>query len=79
MKLYSTSLTQLIDSQQIKEKSGEIFSLREEMEKCWHARATTIPVIIGAMVAITPVHQMWLCQMPATQMPTQVSCRKVCY
>ncbi|XP_067940204.1 uncharacterized protein [Watersipora subatra] len=47
-----------------KEKVEKYFPLGDEMEKCWNVRTTVIPVVIGALGAITPAHKMWLAQIP---------------
>jgi hypothetical protein len=41
--------------------------LREEIEKCWQVRTTVVPVVVGALGAITPTFQMWLSQLPSNQ------------
>ncbi|XP_067930945.1 uncharacterized protein [Watersipora subatra] len=47
-----------------KEKVKKYLPLGEEIENCWNIRTTEIPVVIGALGAITPAHKMWLAQMP---------------
>jgi hypothetical protein len=50
-----------------KEKVEKYQPLREEIERCWQVRATVVPVVVGALGAITPAHQMWLSQLPSKQ------------
>ncbi|XP_067932894.1 uncharacterized protein [Watersipora subatra] len=49
-----------------KEKVEKYLSLGEEIEKCWNVRTTVIPVVIGALGAITPAHKMWLAEIPTS-------------
>ena len=39
-----------------KEKIEKYQLLREELERCWQVRATVIPVVVGALGAVTPMH-----------------------
>ena len=48
-----------------KEKVEKYQPLREEIEKCWKIKTTVIPIVIGALGAITPAHQSWAAQLPA--------------
>ncbi|XP_067945436.1 uncharacterized protein [Watersipora subatra] len=47
-----------------KERVEKYLPLGEEIEKYWDVRTTVIPVVIGALGAITPAHKMWLAQIP---------------
>ena len=48
-----------------KEKVEKYQPLREEIEKCWKVKTTVVPIVIGALGAVTPAHQMWLAQLPS--------------
>ena len=48
-----------------KKKVEKYQPLREEIEKCWKVKTTVIPIVIGALGAITPAHQSWAAQLPA--------------
>ena len=48
-----------------KEKVEKYQPLREEIERCWKVKTTVIPVVIGALGALTPAHQSWAAQLPA--------------
>ena len=47
-----------------KEKVEKYQPLRE-INKCWKVKTTVIPIVIGALGAITPAHQSWAPQLPA--------------
>ncbi|TWW59309.1 hypothetical protein D4764_06G0008390 [Takifugu flavidus] len=40
--------------------------LKEEMERMWWMKATVVPVVIGALGAVTPNLSRWLQQIPGT-------------
>ena len=48
-----------------KEKVENYQPLMGEIEKCWKVKTTVIPIVIGALGAITPAHQSWAAQLPA--------------
>ena len=55
-----------------KEKVEKYQPLREELEKCWKVKATVVPVVIGALGAVTPAHSMWLDQIPGNVETSQL-------
>ncbi|XP_055359974.1 uncharacterized protein LOC129603341 [Betta splendens] len=57
------------------EKLEKYQGLREELEKAWKVKATVVPVVIGALGAVTPKLEEWLQQIPEKH-PTSQS-RKV--
>ncbi|XP_078791071.1 uncharacterized protein LOC111949134 [Oryzias latipes] len=46
------------------EKLEKYQGLREELEKAWKVKVTVVPVVIGALGAITPKLEEWLQQIP---------------
>ena len=46
------------------EKLEKYQALREELEKAWKVKATVVPVVIGALGAVTPKLEEWLQQVP---------------
>ena len=46
------------------EKLEKYQGLREELEKMWGVKAKVVPVVIGALVAVTPKLGEWLQQIP---------------
>ncbi len=46
------------------EKLEKYQGLKEELEKMWKVRATVVPVVIGALGAVTPKLGEWLQQIP---------------
>ena len=48
------------------EKLEKYQGLREELEKTWKVKTTVVPVVIGALGAVTPKLEQWLKQIPGT-------------
>ncbi|KAK7925436.1 hypothetical protein WMY93_007746 [Mugilogobius chulae] len=48
------------------EKLEKYQGLREELEKAWKVKATVVPVVIGALGAVTPKLDEWLQHIPGT-------------
>uniref|UniRef100_A0A087XGF1 Reverse transcriptase zinc-binding domain-containing protein n=2 Tax=Poecilia formosa TaxID=48698 RepID=A0A087XGF1_POEFO len=48
------------------EKLEKYQGLREELEKAWKVKTTVVPVVIGALGAVTPKLEQWLKQIPGT-------------
>uniref|UniRef100_A0A3B3HW39 Reverse transcriptase domain-containing protein n=1 Tax=Oryzias latipes TaxID=8090 RepID=A0A3B3HW39_ORYLA len=46
------------------EKLEKYQGLREELEKAWKVKVTVVPVVIGALGAVTPKLEEWLQQIP---------------
>lgn len=48
------------------EKLEKYQGLKEELEKAWRVKAVVVPVVIGALGAVTPKLEEWLEQIPGT-------------
>ncbi|KAM9816571.1 carbohydrate sulfotransferase 6 isoform X4 [Syngnathus typhle] len=48
------------------EKLEKYQGLKEELEKAWKVKASVVPVVIGALGAVTPKLEEWLQQIPGT-------------
>uniref|UniRef100_A0A3B5PPD0 Reverse transcriptase domain-containing protein n=1 Tax=Xiphophorus maculatus TaxID=8083 RepID=A0A3B5PPD0_XIPMA len=48
------------------EKLEKYQGLREELERAWKVKTTVVPVVIGALGAVTPKLDQWLQQIPGT-------------
>ncbi|XP_076747360.1 uncharacterized protein LOC101485988 [Maylandia zebra] len=48
------------------EKLEKYQGLREELERMWRVKVTVVPVVIGALGAVTPKLGEWLQQIPGT-------------
>ncbi|XP_054913489.1 uncharacterized protein LOC129377515 [Poeciliopsis prolifica] len=48
------------------EKLEKYQGLREELERAWKVKTTVVPVVIGALGAVTPKLEQWLQQIPGT-------------
>ena len=46
------------------EKVDKYQPLREELERTWKTTAVVVPVVVGALGAVTPKHTQWLAQIP---------------
>ena len=46
------------------EKLEKYQGLREELEKAWKVKASVVPVVVGALGAVTPKLEEWLQQIP---------------
>ncbi|CAI5656802.1 unnamed protein product [Oreochromis niloticus] len=53
-------------SSQEHEKLEKYQGLREELERMWRVKVTVVPVVIGALGAVTPKLGEWLQQIPGT-------------
>lgn len=54
------------------EKLEKYQGLKEELEKMWGVKASVVPVVIGALGAVTPKLEGWLQQIPGTPSETSV-------
>ena len=48
------------------EKLEKYQRLKEELERTWKVKAKVVPMVIGALVAVTPKLEEWLKQIPTT-------------
>ena len=48
------------------EKLEKYQRLKEELERRWKVKAKVVPMVTGALVAVTPKLEEWLEQIPAT-------------
>ena len=48
------------------EKLEKYRGLKEELERTWKVKAKVVPVVIGALGAVTPKLEEWLEQIPGT-------------
>ena len=46
------------------EKVEKYQALREELERTWRTTAVVVPVVVGALGAVTPNCTQWLAQIP---------------
>ena len=48
------------------EKLEKYQGIKEELERTWKVKAKVVPVVIGALGAVTPKLEEWLQQIPGT-------------
>ena len=46
------------------EKVDKYQPLQEELERTWKTTAIVVPVLVGALGAVTPKHTQWIAQIP---------------
>ncbi|XP_051929435.1 uncharacterized protein LOC127605701 [Hippocampus zosterae] len=54
------------------EKLEKYQGLREELERAWKVKVTVVPVVVGALGAVTPKLDEWLQQIPGTTLDISV-------
>ncbi|CAL9694852.1 unnamed protein product [Knipowitschia caucasica] len=54
------------------EKLEKYQGLREELERAWRVKVTVVPVVIGALGAVTPKLEEWLQRIPGTTLDISV-------
>ena len=59
------------------EKLEKYQGLKEEVERMWKVKAKVVPVVIGALEAVTPKLEEWLQQIPGTTSELSVLKRAV--
>ena len=54
------------------EKLEKYQGLKEQLERMWKVKASVVPVVVGALGAVTPKLGEWLQQIPGTTSETSV-------